>query len=139
MLKGRSVMAMKQTCLDPDLYNMSSTQANIILPPKGRKLNELVPAILKGDAENTLLDVSDALIALQKWPGEIKVVGPISEDQVMGVGFRKESPELRKAFNAYLKQIQADGSFNQLVAKYYPAVFDYYGNFFSTSEIKESI
>ena len=131
LLKDRDVLAMKQTCLDPDLYNLQATEANIIFPPKGRKLNELVPAILKRDAENTLLDVSDALIALQKWPGEIKVVGPISEEQIMGVMFRKDSPELRKAFNAYLKKLRADGSYNKMVGKYYPAVFNYYGEFFS--------
>ena len=130
LLKDRNVLAMKQTCLDPDLYNLQETGANIILPSKGLKLNEMVPAILNEDAENTLLDVSDALIALQKWPGEIKVIGPISEKQAMGVGFRKDSPELRKAFNAYLKQIRADGRYKQMVEKYYPAVFNYYGEFF---------
>lgn len=129
-INGRDLLAMKQTCLDPDLYNLQATKANIILPPAGRKLNEMVPAILKGDAESTLLDVSDTLIALQKWPGEIKVIGPVSAEQTMGVAFRKSSPELRKAFNAYLKQLRADGSYNKMVGKYYPAVFDYYGEFF---------
>ena len=132
LLNGRNILAMKQTCLDPDLYNLQATGANLIFPPAGRKLNEIVPAIIKGDAESTLLDVSDTLIALQKWPGEIKVIGPVSENQTMGVAFRKSSPELRKAFNAYLKQLRADGRYNKMVAKYYPAVFNYYGEFFST-------
>jgi ABC-type amino acid transport substrate-binding protein len=133
LLKDRDVLAMKQSCLDPDLYNLELTGANIILPVKERKLNEMIPAILNHDADSTLLDVPDALIALEKWSGEIKVIGPISSDQRMAVGFRKESPELRKAFNAYLKQIRADGTYNKIVKKYYPSVFHFYPNFFATS------
>ncbi len=131
LLDSRNLLAMKQTCLDPHLYNLRATGVNIIFPPRGHKLTEMVRAIIKGDAEMTLFDVSDTLVALQKWPGEIKVIGPISEKQTMGVAFRKHSPELRKAFNAYLQQIRSDGSYYQLVEKYYPAVFNYYGEFFS--------
>lgn len=36
---------------------LSVTGANIILPERARKLNEMVPAILNQDAESTLLDV----------------------------------------------------------------------------------
>ncbi|MFT6927928.1 MAG: membrane-bound lytic murein transglycosylase MltF [Psychromonas sp.] len=133
LLKDRDVLAMKQSCLDPSLYNMELTGANIILPIKERKLNEMIPAILNNDADSTLLDVPDTLIALEKWPGEIKVIGPISFEQRMAVGFRKESPELRKAFNAYLKQIRANGTYNKIVQKYYPSVFHFYPKFFASS------
>jgi len=133
LLKQRDVLAMKQSCLDPDLYNLALTGANIILPNKERKLNEMIPAILNRDAESTLLDVPDTLIALEKWPGEIKVIGPISPEQRMAVGFRKDSPELRKAFNAYLQQSRADGTYNMIVQKYYPSVFHFYPKFFATS------
>ncbi|WP_354624166.1 transporter substrate-binding domain-containing protein [Psychromonas sp. MME2] len=134
LLTGRQVLALKQSCLDADLYNLEETGANIVLPVKERKLNEMVPAILNNDAESTLLDLPDSLIALQKWPGEIKVIGPISEQQSMAVAFRKGSPELRKAFNRYFKMIQFDGSYNQLVEKYYPNVFYFYNDFFVTTE-----
>lgn len=133
LLPGRSVLALPNTCLDPGLYDMQATGAEVRLQPKERKLNEMVPAILNQDAESTLLDVPDALIALERWPGAIKVIGPISDHQTMAVGFRKDSPQLRAAFNAYLAQRQADGSYNALVRKYYPAVFRYYGEFFAAS------
>jgi len=129
-LKGHTVLAMKQTCIDPDLYNLYDTEAKIILPVTELKLSEMIPAILNNDAESTLLDVPDILIGLQKWPGETKVIGPISEDQKMGVGFRKDSPKLRKAFNQYLKTIQQSGQYNVLVKKYYPSVFNFYPDFF---------
>jgi ABC-type amino acid transport substrate-binding protein len=130
-LSGYGVLALANTCLDPGLYNMDATGADIRLQPRERKLNEMVPAILNHDAESTLLDVPDALIALERWPGLIKVIGPISDAQLMAVAFRKDTPKLRKAFNRYLQRIRADGTYNRLVRKYYPAVFRYSADFFS--------
>jgi ABC-type amino acid transport substrate-binding protein len=130
LMRGKDVLAMEHSCLDPNLYNLYETGANIILPVQQRKLNEMVPAVLNSDAESTLLDVPDTLIALEKWPGEIKVIGPVSEDQRMGAVFRKESPKLRHAFNQYLSKIRKDGTYEQLVEKYYPSVFYFYGDYF---------
>ncbi len=130
-LAGISVLALESTCLDPNLYRMYDTNAEIRLPKKSLKLNEMAPAILNHEAEATLLDVPDALIALEKWPGQLKVIGPISHHQVMAVAFRKESPNLREAFNLYLEQIRKDGTYNKLVEKYYPSVFLYYADFFA--------
>jgi ABC-type amino acid transport substrate-binding protein len=129
-LNGHSVLALESTCLDPALYRMSETKAEVRLPQKKLKLNEMAPAILNQEAESTLLDVPDALIALEKWPGQLKVIGPISTNQVMGVGFRKDSPQLREAFNRYLANIWKDGSYKKMVEEYYPAVFLYYAEFF---------
>jgi len=134
LIKGVDVLAMKNSCLDPDLYELQQTSANIILTSKVRKLNEMVPAILNGDAETTLLDLPDALIALQNWPGEIKVIGPISQEQRMAVAFRKNSPQLRKAFNTYLRELKRKGVYNQLVNKYYPSIFYYYEPFFNAQQ-----
>jgi len=130
-LDGHSVLAMENTCLDPALYRLSETRANIRLPKKKIRLNEMAPAILAREAEATLLDVPDALIALEKWPGQLKVIGPVSARQVMGSGFRKESPELLEAFNMYLEKIKRDGTYNRIVKKYYPTVFSYYSDFFT--------
>ncbi len=131
LLKGRDVLAMEYSCLDPKLYNLYATGANVILPERERKLNEMVPAILNNDADSTLLDVADTLIALEKWPGEIKVIGPISEEQIMAAAFRKDSPELRQAFNQYLAKIKQDGTYHTLIQKYYPSVYNFYGDYFN--------
>ncbi|MDW4824974.1 transporter substrate-binding domain-containing protein [Shewanella fidelis] len=138
LLKDRDILAMKQSCLDPDLYDLEGAQANVILPAKQLQLNEMVPFLLNIEAEATLLDVADSLIAIEKWPNKIKVIGPISEDQKMAIGFRKDSPQLRAAFNEYLKQIRADGSYNRLVKKYYPTVFHYYQDYFETATLGSS-
>jgi ABC-type amino acid transport substrate-binding protein len=128
LLKGHTVLGVANTCLDPSLYKLEESGAK----PKlfGGSLNELAPAIINDEAEMTLLDVADALIALEKWPGKIKVIGPISPLQDMGCAFAKTSPQLRDAFNRFFKQSHRDGTYLRLVKKYYPLVFNYYPEFF---------
>ena len=128
LLKGRKVLALKKTCLDPDLYNLYATSADVIC--FNGNLNELAPAIIKGEAEMTILDVPDALVALEKWPGMIKVIGPISPRQTMAVAFPKASPQLREAFNKFLVQSRKDGSYERIVKKYYPTAFASFPDYF---------
>lgn len=128
LLKGRSLLGKASTCLDPALYNLKGTGAKIKLFQGS--LNDLAPAVIAGDAEVTLLDVPDALVALDKFPGKIKIIGPITEQQFMGCGFAKNSPELRNAFNQFLDQAKRDGTYLKLVKRYYPKVFNYYRAFF---------
>lgn len=129
-LRGLSVLTKPNTCLDPRLYQIAETGADIRTAGAHIKLNEMAPAILNNDAQTTLLDVPDALIALNKYPGQLKVIGPVSGAQTMGVGFRKNATELREAFNRYLGQIRENGEYNRLVEKYYPTVFAYFDDFF---------
>lgn len=130
LLPGRTLLALPNTCLDPALYRMSATGAEIRLQPPERKLNEMVPAILNADAEATMLDVPDALIALERWPGRIKVIGPISGRQFMAPAFPKDAPRLRAAFDAYFADLKRSGRYREMVREYYPAVFRYYEEFF---------
>ena len=132
LVPGKSVLGIAGTCLDPKLYNLEAIKADSRI--FNGNLNELAPAILNGEAETTLLDVPDSLVALAKWPGEIKILGPISEQQEMAVGFRKDSPELQRAFAAFYTQIKRDGTYAALVKKYYPDVFFYYPEFFAFSK-----
>lgn len=128
LLKNRSVMGKAKTCLDPALYGLEKAGADVRL--FGGGLNKLAPAVINGESETIILDVPDALIALEKWPGKIKVIGPVSPRQVMGCGFAKTSPMLREAFNEFLEKCKKDGTYLGLVKKYYPAVFMYYPEFF---------
>lgn len=132
-LRGSSTLVMEATCLDPNLYNLAGKGLDLRYYKRSTNLNEMVPAILNRDAETTLLDVPDALIALEKWPGSIKVIGPISEKQVMGVGFRKTSPELRAAYDAFFTKLRKDGTYNALVQKYYPSALSYFPEFFQSA------
>lgn len=128
LLAQRSVLGKENTCLDPALYNLEAVGATTSL--FDGNLNDLAPAVISRAAETAILDVPDALVALEKWPGQMLVIGPISPEQVMAIAFRKESNELRKEFNRFYKQLKKEGIYVQLVKKYYPAVFDYYPEFF---------
>lgn len=130
LMKDKSVLALENTCLDPNLYGIAETGARLKLANVRIQLNEMAPAVLNGDAETTLLDVPDALIALQKWPGQLKVIGPVSGRQEMAVAFPKTAPRLRAAFDQYLDQLWRDGRYAALVRRYYPDMFDYYRDFF---------
>ena len=132
-LQGHPTIGKRQTCLDPELYELEQCASSVLL--FNGALNELAPAVLNGMAESTILDVPDALIALEKWPGQLKVIGPISPEQQMAVGFAKSSPLLRQAFEEFFAAIKADGTYRKLVNKYYLAVFNYYPDFFAEQQI----
>jgi len=129
LLKNMTVLEKKNTCLDASLYNLTDAGAKVKSFSGG--LGELAPAVIQGEADATILDVPDALVALEKWGSEIKVIGPISEFQGMGVGFTKDAVELHKAFENFLSAIKKDGRMYSLITKYYSLAFQFYPNFFS--------
>jgi ABC-type amino acid transport substrate-binding protein len=129
MLNNKTVLEKKNTCLDADLYQLSDAGAK--LKRFSGSLAEMAPAIIQGEAECTILDVPDALVALEKWGDKVKVIGPVSKFQGMGAGFTKDAPLLRKTFNDFLKKIKNDGRLYKLVNQYYPLAFQFYPDFFS--------
>lgn len=128
LLKGYYGLGKANTCLDPRLYQLEETGTVVKL--FGGGLNDIAPAMLAGEADYTLLDVPDTLVALKKWPGRIKIIGPLSPVQGMGYAFAKTSPRLRDAFNRFFEQCMRDGTYARLVHSYYPAVFQYFPEFF---------
>lgn len=128
LLAGKKVLGKDKTCLDPRLYFLA--EAGALTAYFEGSLNELAPAVMKGEADVTLLDVPDSLVALDKWSGQIKILGPVSHQQEMAVAFRKNNPELYNAFAIFFKKIKQNGTYNALVTKYYPDVFAYYPDFF---------
>lgn len=130
ILGKRSLLVMERTCLDPANYGLKGKGIDLRSYTRSTNLDEMVPALLRGDAEFTLLDVPDAVLDLQRWAGRIKVIGPISEEQALAAAFPRNSPQLRDAFDDYLKRIRADGSYDKLVNKYYPGIRRYFPEFF---------
>jgi hypothetical protein len=128
LLQGKNVFAVENSCLDPNFHRLYDTGAKVRL--FSRDLNQIAPAVINNESETSLLDVPDALIALKKWPGQIKVIGPITPMQEMACGFAKTSPQLREAFNRFLKQCKKDGTYLRLAEKYYPSAFIYFPEFF---------
>lgn len=128
LMKGRTVLTIEKTCLDPALYDLQATGATVVRFPG--QLNELAPAVLNRDAEMSILDVPDALIALEKWPGKLKIIGPVSEKQVMAAAFPQDAPKLLAAYNGFLRKVKKDGTYRRLVRKYYPSAPYFFPEFF---------
>ena len=129
-LRNHSVLALKDSCLDPGLYQLEKTGAAIQLLGPQRGLDEMIPLVIARTADATLMDVPVALVALERWPGEIKVLGPVSAQQEMAPAFAKSSPRLKAAFETFFEGIKAEGVYQKMVAQYYPTVFTYYPDFF---------
>ena len=108
LLSGRKIFDVPNTCLDAGLYNLRE-KGPVVEHFKGG-LNDIAPAVIAGKAEMTLLDVPDALVALEKFPQELKIIGPLSEEQGMGVGFAQGSPELQQEFDSFFGEIWSKGS-----------------------------
>jgi len=129
LMKDRTILTLEKTCLDPALYNLSATGSKII-NFKG-KLNEIAFAMINKDADMTILDVPDALVALDKWKGKMKILGPVSDKQLMAAGFAKDSHQLLEAYNVFIKKAQSDGTYLKLIKKYYPTAKTYFPEFFT--------
>lgn len=125
------LLVMEGTCLDPANYGLKGIGLDLKAYTKNTNLSEMVPALLNQEADLTLLDVPDAIHDLKKWNGAIKVLGPISIDQDLAAAFPKNAPNLRAAFNKYLGQIRADGTYDKLVDKYFPGIRAYFPAFFA--------
>jgi len=135
LMTGRSIMGKAKTCLDPNLYKLDQVGAKEIkLFPDS--LNFIAPAVLLNhETEMAILDLPDILVAQKKWGGRLKVLGPVSGRQDMGVAFAKNSPELKKAFDEFFNQIREDGRYKKIVQKYYSGVFAYFPTFFDARTV----
>lgn len=131
LIGKHSLLVMERTCLDPANYGLKDTGVDLRAYTKNTNLNEMVPALLNKDADLTLLDVPDVILDLKKWAGQIKVLGPISTHQDLAAAFPQDAPTLRDAFNQYVQQIKADGTYDRLVDKYYPGIRRYFPDFFA--------
>jgi ABC-type amino acid transport substrate-binding protein len=133
LIGSHSLLVMERTCLDPANYGLKGVGIDLKSYTKSTNLNEIVPALLNGDAELALLDVPDAILDLKKWAGHIKVIGPISEEQTLATAFPRDAPGLRDEFNAYLRSLKASGAYQDLVNKHYPGIKRYFPNFFAAA------
>ena len=127
--QGRTFV-MDNSCLDPKLHGIEGKNYQLQRFTKSASVNDIVPALLKKESEMTLLDVPDIMVAMEKWSGQIKVLGPISEEQRMAVAFRKTSPALRQSFNEFFAKLQEDGTYMRLIKKYYRSATRYLPDYF---------
>ncbi len=130
LIGSQTLLVMEKTCLDPANYGLKDNGFELRLYTRSTNINEMVPALLNSEADLSLLDVPDLLLDMRKWAGKFKVIGPISEDQILASAFPEDAPKLRDAFNEYLLMIMSDGTYDRLVDKYYPGIRQYFPDFF---------
>ncbi|WP_373499319.1 transporter substrate-binding domain-containing protein [Desulfococcus sp.] len=128
LLRGYTCLGLPDTCLEPALYGIKETGARPVM--FDGHLNEIAPALFKRAADVALMDLPDAVIAIEKWPGRLKVIGPLSPVQHMAIAFSKTSPLLEEAFEQFLNRCWSDGTYLRLVKKYYPVVPALFPGFF---------
>jgi ABC-type amino acid transport substrate-binding protein len=132
LLRNKKILGIRNTCLDPNLFDLAAIGAKPVF--FSGNLNEMAPALIKGEAEMGLLDTGDSLIALAKWPGKVKVIGPLTPEQRMAAACAPSSPQLVQAFNDFLKQCQSNGEYLALVKKYYPTITQHFPDFFKNMQ-----
>jgi ABC-type amino acid transport substrate-binding protein len=126
-LQGHTVLSKTGGCLDPSLYGLQGCDvkaAHVQASPQ-----DMVRAMLKSEAEAMLMEVPDALLALERYPQKLKVIGPISSPQVISCAFSRNSPELLQAFNVFLEECRRDGTLYRLAHRYFPSVLHYFPGF----------
>jgi ABC-type amino acid transport substrate-binding protein len=128
LTKNRTVMGVEKTCLDPSLYRIHEAGAKV--KNFTGQIDDLASAAVQGEAETVIMEMPDAFLALRKYPGKIKIIGPLSPMQEMAAGFAKDAPQLLAEFNKFLTQCKKDGTYQQLVKKYYPSAITFYAAFF---------
>jgi len=133
-VKGFTIMGVEGTCLDPNLYNINTYARKVIL--FSGNVNDIVPAIINKEADTAILDAPVAMVNLQKWPGQIKIIGPVSEQQTMAYAFRPDSQELLKTFNNFLKGLKERGEYLALLKKYYPSILQFFPECLGTMGMK---
>jgi ABC-type amino acid transport substrate-binding protein len=128
-LKAKRVLGVPNTCLDPGLYAVEEAGGRPVRLDTSR-LDDVAPALLRGEGDLALIDVADADLAFERWPGRFTVLGPVSPVQEMAAAFRKDAPELRKAFDAFLVEARKDGTYDRLLERHFPRAGSYFPGYF---------
>ena len=128
LTKNKTVLGVQDTCLDPALFKLKEDGAKI--KNFTGALSALHSTVIKGESDTAIMEMPDALLAIKKHPGKIKIIGPLSPTQDMAVGFAKESAQLRNEFKTFFAQIKKDGTYLKIVRKYYPSAPEFYPAFF---------
>ena len=81
---------------------------------------EVFSAVLKGEADATLVDIEFAHEYLAERGDGLAVVGPeVMLDLGIGVGVREEDSELKGKMNRAIAEMKEDGSLNALIRKWF--------------------
>ncbi len=133
---GSTIIGIKDSATDPHLYALETGGGKVIGVEALH--SDMAPAVIGGHCDFAILDFGDALRTMQNYPGKIKIIGPISSILEIGCAFHKESTELLNAFNTFIEKGKQNGSYYQLVKKYFPGITGVFPDFFNKNILTES-
>ena len=84
------------------------------------KGNDAVAALVSGVVDAVIIDNEPAKSFVAANKG-LKILGTSYADEEYAIAVSKDNPELTKAINAALAELKADGTLDEIVAKYIPA------------------
>jgi len=98
-----------------DLYATKTFPKATILQYKGP--SDMILAVKSGKIDAGIY-TSDELVELMRRQPEIGIFGSPLFSSDLGLGFHKDNPELRSAFNRFLKQIRSNGVYDDMVTRW---------------------
>jgi ABC-type amino acid transport substrate-binding protein len=125
LLKGKQVLGIRNTCLDPVLCDLEGVEP---VNKEGFNLNDVARVLIALEADLAIMDVPDSLISLIKYPGKLKVLGVITENQAMAFGIAKDAPELLASFDVFIEKLQKNGTLRKLILRYYPGIQHFFSD-----------
>lgn len=81
--------------------------------------DETIAAVRNGEADAVLADGEFLAPIVKESNGELEIVGEITLGAGIGVGLRESDGELKEKFNMAIQSMKADGSLNELIAKWF--------------------
>ncbi len=97
--------------------HLSATGASLV---EYELADEVIEAVLNGDADAALVDREFAHEHIAANEGRLAVVGPdVPLDSGIGIGVREEDGDLREKLNAAISAMKDDGSLNALIRKWF--------------------
>lgn len=98
-----------------DTFATNQTSAEIV---RFAEADEAVAALVAGELDAVILDIAVLARATQ---GEIMLVGPPVTQEYYAIAVAKSRPEVRDLLNEALATIRADGTYDQLVQRWFGA------------------
>ena len=81
---------------------------------------EPIAAVLSGEAEAALVDVTFARESMAEHEGMLSIVGPeVKLDRGIGIGVREDDGELKDKLDKAISEMKGDGTLNALIATWF--------------------
>ena len=113
-LKGKIVTSVKDT----SYLSALQTIEGIEIDSNFSDPNALLHAVSEGRVDVVAVDLSEAVIGHIFYPN-LKIVNAITGLQQYGYGVSKDKPELLVKLNSFLKEINEDGTYQEVYSKYF--------------------